>query len=434
MSVRSRDRARGARRGAAARADRIGLRGDRGGRGAPAAIAALLAALRTKGETVGEIVGAARALRAVALSAPCLDPRTVDTCGTGGDGAHTFNISTTAAFAVAARGRARGQARQPRCVEQVGQHRRARGARRRGRARRRRVEPRAREGRDRAVLRADRASAMRHVAPVRQALGIRTLMNCMGPLLNPLGVRRQVIGVYDRALVPTLAHALAQLGSERVLVVHGSDGLDELTITGPTHAALLERGSVRELVIDPKPLGVRARARRRAARRRRGRESPRSRSRCSTARAGPRRDVVLLNAAAALWVADAAKDLAEGLALARAGLDSGDARARSSRRSSRRRSPKGTRRDRARPDPRPQARRARRRARARGAREARASRRGDDRAAARFARCGRDRARAARDRRGEAALARRAARSARTSIRSRARRPTPRVGRRRSRC
>ncbi len=197
-----------------------------GGEATDVAIAGLLVALRTKGKTVAEIVAAVRALRAAAVTAPCLDPRTVDTCGTGGDAAGTFNISTTAAFVVAGAGvpvakhgnraassktgsidvlEALGVAidlpveASARVLEKVG------------------IAP---------FFARLAHPAMRHVAPVRQALGIRTLMNCMGPLLNPLGVRLQLIGVYEDALVPRLAEALARLGTQRALVVHGGDGLD----------------------------------------------------------------------------------------------------------------------------------------------------------------------------------------------------------------
>jgi anthranilate phosphoribosyltransferase len=168
---------------------------------------------------------------------------------------------------------------------------------------------------------------MRHVAPVRQELGIRTLMNCMGPLLNPLGVRRQMIGVYDRALVAALAAALAQLGSERALVVHGSDGLDEITITGATHAALLENGSVRELAIDPQTFGIPL-APGSALRGGDAAENARIALAVLEGEQGPRRDVVVLNAGAVLWMAGAAADLGAGLSLARESLDSGSARAR----------------------------------------------------------------------------------------------------------
>ena len=293
----------------------------------PVGIAALLAALRTKGETVGEIVGAARALRAAAVRAPCLDPRTVDTCGTGGDAAHTFNISTTAAFVVAGAGvpvakhgnrAASSKSGSIDVLEALGVGVELD------------VEASARvlEEVGIAPFFARRAHpAMRHVAPVRQELGIRTMMNCMGPLLNPLGVRRQVIGVYERALVPKLARALAELGAHRALVVHGSDGLDELTTTGVSWAAWLDAGSVTELEVDPSQLGLPLVG----AEELRGGDPAQN---AAILRAvldgepGARRDVVCLNAAAALWVAGAVDDLGAGLAAARESLDSGAARAK----------------------------------------------------------------------------------------------------------
>ena len=297
------------------------------GEASPVRIAALLVALRTKGETVGEIVGAARALRAAAVTAPCLDPRTVDTCGTGGDGAQTFNISTTAAFVVAGAGvpvaKHGNRAASSKCgsidlLEALGV------------AVDLEVSASARVLKEVGIapfFARVAHPAMRHVAPVRQELGMRTLMNCMGPLLNPLGVRRQMIGVYDRALVPVLAAALAELGSERVLVVHGSDGLDEITITGPTHAASLESGDVRELAIDPRALGIEL-APADALRGGDAAENAAIALAVLEGEGGPRRDVVLLNAAAVLWVAGAAADLEQGIALARASLDSGAARAK----------------------------------------------------------------------------------------------------------
>ena len=284
-------------------------------------IAALLVALRTKGETVDEIVGAARALRAAAVTAPCLDPRTVDTCGTGGDGAGTFNISTTAAFVVAGAGvpvakhgnraassktgsidvlEALGVAvdlpveAAAELVAEVGI----------GTFFARRAHP-----------------AMRFVAPVRQALGIRTLMNCMGPLLNPLGVRHQVIGVYAEDLVPRIGEALARLGTARALVVHGLDGLDEITTTTRTRAAFVEGESVSGLEIDPEALGVPL-AVSEALAGGSAEENARITRAVLEGETGPRRDIVVLNAAAALWAAGAADDLAAGLELARESLDS----------------------------------------------------------------------------------------------------------------
>ena len=295
------------------------------GRAGEVEIAALLVALRAKGETQREIVAAARALRAAAHGAPCLDPRTLDTCGTGGDGAGTFNISTTAAFVVAGAGvpvakhgnrAASSRAGSIDVLEALGV------------AVDLPVEVSARILGEIGIAPffAVRAHpAMRHVAPVRRALGVRTLMNCMGPLLNPLGVRIQLVGVYAQALVEPLAGALGDLGALRALVVHGSDGLDEITTTGVTHAAWFEHGRVKRLTIDARALGISAPAagalsggdaRRNAEILRAVLEGER----------GARRDIVLLNAAGALWVGGAAADLAEGLRVAEQSLDSGAAR------------------------------------------------------------------------------------------------------------
>ncbi|HEX5065453.1 MAG TPA: anthranilate phosphoribosyltransferase [Myxococcota bacterium] len=297
------------------------------GRASEVEIAALLVALRTKGETRREIVAAARALRASAHVAPCLDPRTLDTCGTGGDGANTFNISTTAAFIVAGAGvpvakhgnrAASSRAGSIDVLEALGV------------AVDLPVESSARLLAEVGIapfFAARAHPAMRHVAPVRRSLGVRTLMNCMGPLLNPLGVRRQLIGVYDRALVEPLAGALGDLGAERALVVHGSDGLDEITTTGVTYAAWLDAGRITPLEIDPRALGIPAPAAGALA----GGDARRNAEILRAVLAGergPRRDIALLNAAAALWVGEAARDLADGLVVAARSLDGGAAQAK----------------------------------------------------------------------------------------------------------
>ena len=297
------------------------------GKASPVQIAALLVALRTKGETVGEITAAARALRARAETAPLLDPRTVDTCGTGGDGAGTFNISTVAAFVVAGAGipvakhgnrAASSRAGSFDVFEALG------------------VNADIPIGDAARVLAevgiapffARRAHpAMRFVAPVRQELGVRTVMNCMGPLLNPMGAKRQLVGVYQRPLVETLARVLGELGAERALVVHGEDGLDEITTTTRSHAALLAGGRVTTLTIDPGTFGIERVAPAALA----GGDAEEN---AEIARAilvgepGPRRDIVVLNAAAALYVAEAAPDLGAGIRLARQSIDSGAAEKR----------------------------------------------------------------------------------------------------------
>jgi anthranilate phosphoribosyltransferase len=300
------------------------------GKAAPVAIAALLVALRAKGETVAEIVAAARALRARAARGPAIDPRAIDTCGTGGDGAGTFNVSTAAAFVVAGAG------------VPVAKHGNRAASSRSGSIDvlealgvrceiplERAVEILAEVGIAPFFARVAHP-AMRFLAPVRSELGLRTIANCLGPLLNPVGVRRQMAGVYAEELVAPLAEALGRLGAERALVVHGSDGLDEITTTGPTHAALLEAGRVRTLALDPASLGVpRARAS--------DLQGGDAAANAAIVRAvlagepGPAREIVCVNAAAALWVAEAAGEWGEGLRLARESIDSGAARARLAR-------------------------------------------------------------------------------------------------------
>ncbi len=297
------------------------------GKASAVGIAALLVALQTKGETVGEIVAAARAMRARARTAPLPDPRTLDTCGTGGDGARTFNISTAAAFVVAGAG------------VPVAKHGNRAASSRSGS-----IDVLEALG-VRVDLPVERAAcvlrevgiasfyareahpAMRFVAPVREELRIRTLMNCLGPLLNPVGARYQLVGVYAAALLEPLAAALGELGAKRALVVHGCDGLDELTITGPSDAVLYDGGRLQALRIEPTRLGLPLASADALAG---GDVATNARivRAVLEGEPGPRRDVVALNAAAARWVAGAADDLAAGLAQARESIDSGAARER----------------------------------------------------------------------------------------------------------
>jgi anthranilate phosphoribosyltransferase len=294
------------------------------GGGSDLLCAALLVALRTKGETVSELVAAARAVRARARQLPCPDPRAVDTCGTGGDGASTFNVSTAAAFVVAGAGvpvakhgnrAASSRAGSIDVLEALGV----------------KVEIPV-EAAAKLLVEIGIAPffarvahpAMRRLAPVREALGVRTLMNCLGPLLNPVGVRFQLVGVYSASLLPTLASALGQLGSARALVVHGGDGLDEITTTTHTDAVWLEDGRLHRLRIEPGPLGIEP-ARPEDLRGGDAAQNAEIVRAVLAGEPGARRDIVLLNAAAALWVAGAAGGLAEGLSLARRSLDEGAA-------------------------------------------------------------------------------------------------------------
>jgi len=297
------------------------------GEASAAAMAALLAALRTRGETVAELAAVARALRARAETAPLRDPRTLDTCGTGGDGAGTFNISTIAAFAVAGAGgpgakhgtrAASGRCGSADLLEALGVAVDLPVA----------AAARVLEEVGIGFFFARRAHpAMRHVAEVRQQLGIRTLMNCMGPLLNPVGAKLQLVGVYDGALVQPIAKVLGQLGSQRALVVHGGDGLDEITTTDITHAALLSDGAVRGMELDPARWGVARPAPGALA----GGDAAQNAAIANAVlanEAGAARDIVLVNAGAALFIAGAAPDIEAGMEQAAQSLASGAARAK----------------------------------------------------------------------------------------------------------
>jgi anthranilate phosphoribosyltransferase len=289
----------------------------------PAQMGGFLMALRVRGESVEEIAGAARIMRAKALSIDA-PPGTVDTCGTGGDGSGSFNISTAAALVVAGSGvpvakhgnralsshsgsadvlQALGvnidaePALVRRCLWELGI----------------------------GFLMAPRHhSATRHVAPARVELGTRTIFNLLGPLSNPARAKRQLVGVFAPEWVRPMAEVLGRLGAERAWVVHGA-GLDELTTAGRTQVAALEDGAVETFEIDAAAFGLPPA---RIADLKGGDPAHNARLMCALLEGarGPLRDVVLLNSAAALVVAGRAADLGEGLALAAHAIDSGAAR------------------------------------------------------------------------------------------------------------
>ena len=294
------------------------------GQALPEQIAALLVALRAKGESVSEIIATARALRGRATTTKARANNTIDVCGTGGSGLDTFNISTTAAFVVAGAGvpvaKHGNRAASSRSgsfdllealgvdidlpIETCGEILAEIGV---------------------ATFFARTAHpAFRHVAPVRAALGVRTLMNCLGPLLNPVGVKHQLVGVYDDALVEPLAHALAGLGAVRALVVHGSDGLDEITTTGPTTACFVAGTESASLTIEPENFGF-ARVEAAALAGGTPEENAGITRGVRAGEAGPQRDIVALNAGAAIWLAGDADDLASGISRAAESIDSGAA-------------------------------------------------------------------------------------------------------------
>ncbi len=290
----------------------------------PAQVGAFLAALRLKGETVDEITGAAEVMRARVDRVHVSREVFVDTCGTGGDGRHTFNISTGAAFAVAGAGV---------CVAKHGN---------------RAVSSRAgsadvlaalgvdvdapKETVERAIaevgigfLFAPRLHpAFKAVAGIRREVGVRTVFNLLGPLANPAGARHQVMGVYEARWVPVLGGVLAKLGARRAFVVHG-EGLDEIAVTGMTHVCEVRDGATERYSMVPEDIGL---ARHPVESLAGGDASDNARILRDVldGQKGPPRDAVLANASAALVSAGAAKDLRQGVGVAAESLDGGAAR------------------------------------------------------------------------------------------------------------
>ena len=288
----------------------------------PAQVAAAVTALRIRGETVEEIAAFATAMREAArtLEHPY---DVIDTCGTGGDGQHTFNISTAAALVLAGAGlkvakhgnRAMSSKSGSSDVLSVlGVNLQASPAQQR----------RSLDEAGIAFLFAPAYhGAMRHVGPVRAEIGFRTVFNLLGPLSNPAGAKRQVMGVYDPRLLEPLAEVLGRLGATRAWTVHGQ-GLDELTTTGETEVAEWKDGVVRRFIVTPEDAGL-PRASIEALRGGDAEENARSLHGLLAGEKSAYRDIVLLNAAAALVVADRVADLAEGAALAAAVIDNGRA-------------------------------------------------------------------------------------------------------------
>ena len=296
------------------------------GEATPSQMGGLLMGLRMRGETVDEITGAVTTMRAKMLKVEA-PAGAIDVVGTGGDASGSFNISTCAAFIVAGAGipvakhgnRALssrsgaadvlgalgvkidlGPEAISRCIEEAGIG---------------------------FMFAPAHHPAMKHVGPTRIELGTRTIFNLLGPLSNPAGVKRQMVGVFSRQWVEPLAHVLKNLGSERAYVVHGSDGLDEITTSGPTSVAALENGKVTTFEIRPEDYGF-AKARSEDLR---GGDAEANASAVMDVLRGKKgafRDVAILNAAAAIVVAGKAKDLKEGIAVAAKSVDSAEAEGR----------------------------------------------------------------------------------------------------------
>ncbi|HOZ46193.1 MAG TPA: anthranilate phosphoribosyltransferase [Candidatus Hydrogenedentes bacterium] len=294
------------------------------GAATPAQIGAFLVALQMKGETVGEIAGLAQVMREFATRVSTQRRPLVDTCGTGGDHSGTFNISTTAAFVVAGAGV--GVAKHGnrsatsrcgsadvlealgvdisaspdcvgQCIDDVGIG---------------------------FLFARTLHGAMKHVAPARAELKVRTVFNILGPLTNPAGACGQVMGVFDARLVESLARVLTDLGTRHAFVVAGSDGLDELTLDGPSYVAEAKGGEVRTYEVRPEELGL-GRAPKEALVGGDAAENARLLRGVLEGEQGPRREVVLLNAAPAIVAGQGASDWREGIEVAAGSVDSGAA-------------------------------------------------------------------------------------------------------------
>ncbi|WP_428409292.1 anthranilate phosphoribosyltransferase [Hyphococcus sp.] len=288
-------------------------------------IAGFLAALRARGETVEEIAAAAQAMRDHALKVDAPDD-VIDTCGTGGDGAGTYNISTAAALIAAG------------CGVKVAKHGNKALSSKSGSSEvlealgvRLDIPPEKivrciEDANVGFMFAALHHKAVGHVAAARKALGVRTMFNVLGPLSNPAGAKRQVMGVFARDLVRPIAEVMPHLGVTRAWVVHGSDGLDELTTTGATHVAELKDGLVSEFEVTPEDAGL---SRAKAADLEGGDPSENAAAlwRLLEGEQSAYRDISVLNAASALIVADKAENLNQAARMAEQAIDSGAAKA-----------------------------------------------------------------------------------------------------------
>ncbi len=288
--------------------------------------AAFLVALRTKGETVEEIAGLARTMRRFSTRVDVSGISVVDTCGTGGDKSHTFNISTTAAFVVAG------------AEAQVAKHGNRSATSQCGSADVLEALGANLELAPEAVARSIREvgigfmfaplhhQAMKHVIPVRKELGVRTIFNFLGPLTNPAGAEYQLIGVSDRSYLEPMAAALEMLGCRHGLVVHGHDGLDEISIAGPTDVAEVGPGGVKVYSVKPEDFGFERAAGPALLKGGDSRENADILRSILDGETGVRREIVLMNAGAALYAAGAADSIAAGVRQAADSIDRGAAR------------------------------------------------------------------------------------------------------------
>ncbi len=302
-----------------------------GGELTPAQIAGLVIALRVKGESVDEITAAATVMRQLSTKVEIADKNhLVDTCGTGGDGIQTFNVSTASAFVAAAAGakvaKHGGRSVSSTCgsadvLEALGVNVNLTPGQ---------VAKCVHEIGIGFMFAPNHHSAMKHAAPVRRELGVRTIFNLLGPLTNPANAKRQVMGVFDKTLTGKLAQVLQKLGSEHVLVVHGADGMDEISFTGDTFVAELKEGKISEYTVNPTQFGLKIHALKNI----RVESAEQSKvmildvlnGKAGTDTQSATREIVLLNAGAAIYVAGLQASIHAGIAHAAKVIDSGAAK------------------------------------------------------------------------------------------------------------
>ena len=294
------------------------------GNASPEEMSAFLLGLRKKGEAIDEITGAARIMRKHATKINVSAKNVLDTCGTGGDGAHTFNISTISAFVAAGAGVVVAKHGNRSVSSKCGSADILKALGANIECDTKKVEACIAEVGIGFLFAPLLHGAMKHAMPVRKKLGVRTIFNILGPLTNPAGARHQLLGVFDGSLTKQLADVLGKLGSTHVLVVHGDDGLDEVTTTTDTVVSELIGGAVKTYKINPRDFGIKAAELKELI----GGDvsvNKRIAEEVLAGKKGPHRDIVILNAGCAIYAADKAKDMKDGIDMAAEAIDSGKA-------------------------------------------------------------------------------------------------------------
>jgi anthranilate phosphoribosyltransferase len=294
------------------------------GKTTDAQIAALLIALRMKGETIDEITGFVEAMREKAMKIPIEIKSIVDTCGTGGDGRGTFNVSTLSSFVAAGAGVMIAKHGNRSVSSQCGSADLMSALGINIEIRPDHIQRCVQESGIGFLYAPLHHKAMRYAIGPRREIGVRTLFNIIGPLTNPAGAKRQLLGVFSEKLLEPMTRVLQTLGSKHVMVVHGEDGLDEITLTGTTKICELKEGKIRRLTVTPEEFGLK----RVALKEIQGGNASMNADitiKVLKGKKGPSRDVVLMNAGAAIYIGSKSESMGDGIRLARESIDSGEA-------------------------------------------------------------------------------------------------------------